>query len=322
MKHMGRKQILFSIGLLLLLAFSCGNLAAQTTASAALDSTQISIGDQVQLRLRADYSANGLFQRLDFSNLDSLSGIEILGVDTPRTQLAEGGAFTEQLFTITSFDPGKYEIPAMPIYVAEGNRIDTAWTTALTLVVNDVRPSVDSLHIEPIKDIIPEAYRLIDYWPYTVSALLILIVAGVLYFANRPVREEVFPKMLIQKSPHEIALAKLNALRQAQAWLPENTRKAYYADLSFVIREYLEKRFGIKALESTTTEIFRALPKSEIPENGIATLNTLLQTADMVKFAKSNPEAMAGANWLERAREFVEMTKVLEKESGDEGEGG
>jgi len=316
---MGKLKTIAAIGFSVALSFWLTNLSAQTTAQVLIDSAQIAIGDQVKLVFRVAYSKNGMFQRADFSQLDSLKGIEVIGVDTPRTRVSNIAAFTEQTVTLTSFDAGRYELPAIPIFVAEGAGIDTAWTKELVLEVRDVVPNRDSLHIEPIKDIIPEPRRLSDYWLYFVALLAVLMIWGILWYVNKPVKERVFPKMLVKKTPDEIALAKLYALQREKPWLHAGAKKAYYADLTFIAREYLESRYGIKALESTTGEILAALKKEMIPEAAVAILRDLLYTADLVKFAKANPNTTMSADWLERAIELVKMTKLVDiKPVGDE----
>ncbi len=305
---MGKLKTIVVLGLSVALALWHTSLGAQTTANVLIDSSQISIGDQVKLVFRVAYSKNGLFQRADFSQLESLKGIEILAVDTPRTRISNIAAFTEQTLTLTSFDAGRYELPSVPIYVAEGEGIDTAWTKELVLEVRDVVVNRDSLHIEPIKDIIPEVRRFTDYWPYFGIVLLLLLIWGIWWYANRPVKERTFPKMLVKKTPDQIALEKLHALQRGAPWLHPGAMKAYYADLTFIAREYLENRYGIKALESTTREIMSALKKEDLTEAAVSILRDLLHTADLVKFAKANPDAETGAAWLERAIELVKMT--------------
>ncbi len=315
---MGKLKTIVAIGLSLALTLWLASLRAQTTAHVLIDSSQISIGDQVKLVFRVAYSKNGLFQRADFAQLDSLKGVEILAVDTPRTRISNIAAFTEQTLTITSFDAGRYELPAIPIYVAEGAGIDTAWTKELVLEVRDVVVNRDSLHIEPIKDIIPEARRLTDYWPYFATVFLLLLIFGLWRYANRPVKERAFPKMAVKKTPDQIALEKLYALQRGAPWLHPGAMKAYYADLTFIAREYLENRYGIKALESTTREILTALKKEDLTEAAVAILRDLLQTADLVKFAKANPDAVTGADWLEQAVELVKMTTPGENKQVEE----
>lgn len=310
---MRKLRTIVAIGLALALWHT--HLSAQTTAQVLIDSSQISIGDQVKLVFRVAYSKNGLFQRADFTELDSLKGIEIIGVDTPRTRISNIAAFTEQTVTLTSFEAGRYSLPSIPMLVAEGTRIDTAWTKELVLEVRDVVVNNDSLYIEPIKDIIPEARRFSDYWPYFGVLLLILLTWGIWRFANRPVKERAFPRMLVNKAPHEIALAKLYALQKGAPWMYPDATKAYYADLTFIAREYLENRYGINALESTTREILVALKKEDLSEAVAGTLRDLLQTADLVKFAKANPDAATGAEWLEQAIELVKRTMPAKEET-------
>ncbi len=282
--------------------------AQEPVAQALLDSAKISIGDQVKMVFRIQYSKNALFQRADFVLIDSLAGIEVVTVDTPRTRTVGNLLMTEQVVTLTSFDAGRYTLPPVPIFVAEGPKIDSAWTQELVLEVKDVSIKPDSLYIEPIKDIIVEPTRFMDYWPYWGAALLGLLLLGLWRFSKRPVKEKVYPKVIVKKMPHEIALAKLYALQTEQPWLQAGVMKAYYDDLTFITREYLENRYGIKALESTTGEILAALRRVNIPQEAAAILPGLLQTADMVKFAKANPDSNTGETWLERAITLVQMT--------------
>ena len=88
----------------------------------------------------------------------------------------------------------------------------------------------------------------------------------------------------------------------------------------------MEERFKIKALESTSDEIIEDLQKlDEVEEDWRSELNKILQTADLVKFAKAIPPIEVHAAGLDKLEAFVLQTKpkpkpVDEEETIDEPE--
>ena len=68
----------------------------------------------------------------------------------------------------------------------------------------------------------------------------------------------------------------------------------------------------------TTDEIIVALRDVEMPSASRNDLIAILRTADMVKFAKAEPEAEENDENLNRALYFVENTKLI---SGERCEG-
>ena len=77
--------------------------------------------------------------------------------------------------------------------------------------------------------------------------------------------------------------------------LQQNKIKIYYSELTDIVRTYIEKDIHIPALESTTNELietindFNESSKLGISKETIQQLKQVLQSADLVKFAKSKP---------------------------------
>ena len=88
--------------------------------------------------------------------------------------------------------------------------------------------------------------------------------------------------------------------------------KAYYTALSSILRTYISGRWHVGALEMTTDEIIVALRDVEMPRDSRTNLIAILRTADMVKFAKAEPEAEENDENLHRALYFVENTKPFD----------
>jgi len=167
--------------------------------------------------------------------------------------------------------------------------------------------------ILPIKDIIKTAKSWRDYIYHCLIAGLLLLVALVLiyFIRKKPSKEEEQITIAAPKeAAHVIAMRKLNAIAEQEDW-KKGKIKSYQSDLTYTIREYLENRYNINALESTTDEITRALSKHNFESGHEKDLKEILQIADLVKFAKAQPTEDINEVFLSRAKSFVEDTQEV-----------
>ncbi len=85
---------------------------------------------------------------------------------------------------------------------------------------------------------------------------------------------------------------------------------AFFVKLSFVVRRYLEDRFGLRSPELTTEEFLVELSRSPDLHSGHRELLAdFLRGADLVKFAGHVPDVVAIDAALEAASRFVEDTR-------------
>jgi hypothetical protein len=82
----------------------------------------------------------------------------------------------------------------------------------------------------------------------------------------------------------------------------------HYTLLTAILREYLERRFGIHAMEQTSDEILAQLQLKQLSEILLQDTHDLLQVADLIKFAKADPGVDMHAAAIERVRSFVQQT--------------
>ena len=114
--------------------------------------------------------------------------------------------------------------------------------------------------------------------------------------------------------PHEAALAALEKLRAQRLW-QEGKHKLYYSALTDILRTYIAGRYGVSAMEMTSDEIIAAMRSIELPDKARADLTAILRDADLVKFAKAEPDAEQNEQNYLRAYYFVEETKRVEQTS-------
>ena len=154
-----------------------------------------------------------------------------------------------------------------------------------------------------------------DYVIYGLIALVLLsliiwLVASQLYkyMRKRENAERVLPKI----PPHIVANKALVELNHRKLW-QNGKYKLYYTELTAILRVYISERWGISAMEYTTPEIIEALSEIDMPRDSRFALVALLRTADIVKFAKAEPEAEENEENYTRAYYFVENTKLIDE---------
>ena len=80
-----------------------------------------------------------------------------------------------------------------------------------------------------------------------------------------------------------------------------------------IIREYIENRYDVQALEFTTDEIIAGLEEADLNPHEINDLKEILTSADYVKFAKAKPLAELHIDFFNRSKDFVLKTKKKEQ---------
>lgn len=280
-------KILFTFTFLFLVAIVN---AQQIKATARLDSTNILIGDQIKYLLEIDYPKNATVEFPQIS--DSLQSlIEVLGKSKIDTVELGDKAFQKQIryYTITSFDSGSYLIEPQWFKVNVNGTIDSVPTNGVTLNVHTM--VIDTTRgLTDIKMPYEAPITLKEVTPYILGLLLIgAIIFLVLYSIKRKKKNKPFFALPAKpkEPPHVIALRELDRIKNEKIWQKEKT-KQYYSEVTDVLRNYIEDRFEIRAMEQTTDEILDSFRyrKDLLGEKTFQNLSHILSLADLAKFAK------------------------------------
>ena len=85
--------------------------------------------------------------------------------------------------------------------------------------------------------------------------------------------------------------------------------KEYYSGITDAARTYIEARFEVPAMESTSEEIVSRLKTFDIIEKStLIKLSDMFSLADLVKFAKLEPDPNENENSWTVAYDFVKNT--------------
>ena len=82
----------------------------------------------------------------------------------------------------------------------------------------------------------------------------------------------------------------------------------FYTLVSETVRRYIERRYGVLALESPTSYTLAALERARLSGAALPLIGEALSEADLVKFAKWIPDEERVGSLLARARDLIERT--------------
>ena len=290
-------------------------VAGNVIVSAKMDSAVLLMGKKSAIHLEI-VQDKGAIGRLvgDCVTPDTLNAFGEVSkrLDADTTDLGNERIQINRDIVIQSFDSGLYVIPPFRFVVEK----DTFLSESLSLKVLPVK--VDSLscihdykHVESpeffFSDLFPE-FIVKNWW---VILLCLLLLAGIIYSYFRWFKKVNVPfvtKTVVVIPPYDEAIMELTRLKSEKLW-EAGQDKEYFTRLTDILRNYLDRRFGINAMEMTTGQIMAALRKNEetMPVND--QLNKILDMADFVKFAKMRPMPEDNEVAYQRAMNFVNETK-------------
>ena len=275
---------------LMLFFFLLSVASFSQSVTSAIDSTQIKIGSQFNLTIKATGLKSS--DKVVFPEGQFFGPLEILESYPIDTIRKEDKLELIKKYGLTQFDSGRYVVPQLQVVI--NNKITK--TDSFAVVVNNVVVDTLKQQMFDIKPIVtveePSDYE----WLYWILALLAIgaLGYGLYYFIKKhqekqnKVEEELFA------SPIEKALSKLQNLEKKELWQHGET-KEYYSELTDITRTYIEEAVDVPAMESTSSELYDALVVAVRQKNIKLDRETLdrfkrvMGTSDLVKFAKSKP---------------------------------
>jgi flagellar basal body-associated protein FliL len=273
--------------------------------AAEADTTFIKIGEQIiwTVTVETDTTDRVIFP--DGQTFSPLETVEAYKTDTTRKK---DRLILEKSYALTQFDSGSYKLPRQFIdingkgFYTDSLRIDVATVTVDTL--NQI--------MYDIKDLMVVEKSHSGWWKIVLWILLgLAILGGLLYwfvFRKKILTEEEQEALL---PPYDRALLELKKLENSR-YLIQDEYKKYYSELTDIVRSYLEEDVNVSALESTTDQLIDKLELMtdsgalELGKDTISQFKRILQTADLVKFAKSKPDTSVA----EQDRKSIELIVV------------
>lgn len=291
--------------------------ASPLRVKARLDSAQLLMGNITMLHLEVTQKSGlpgefPMFSRMSADGIIGVCGDSVeLRTSFKRDTIDKGSGVIQINYTVPvqAFDSGLYQLPEF-VYVSAR---DTARSNTVALKVIPVPVNADAQisdfagPVSPdgsIFDAVPD--WIIDLW-WLWLAILVLVALFIIGMRRYRKQGSVLKKKP-EPNPYEVALRRLENLKRRKLW-EQGMEKEYFTLLTDILREYLERRFGINALEMTSAEIINSLTDNTEVKDKRSYMRDILAMADFVKFAKVRPLPQDNISAFENALRFVEETK-------------
>jgi len=311
-----KRRILFVV-LCILLSGSIQLLRAQQVkVKASIDSTHILIGDQLKLILEIEKPRDMDIQFPVVPDTFS-SHIEVvkrLPIDTFKLDDKDRIKLSQSIL-ISSFDSGSHVIPSFFFQLKHNQLIDSIATQAmmfqvLTMKIDTTKGPVD------IKTPYGAPLTLKEVTPYILGIILIGAIIFFIFYYMRWKKKNV-PLFTKPEKPkeaaHIIALRELDHIKAQKLWQQEKI-KQYYSEVADTVRNYIQNRFDIPAMEQTSAETIGVFKQNMelVDGNSLNQIQHILSLADLVKFAKYSPLPDDNNLTLMNAYFFVNQTRKEE----------
>lgn len=275
----------------------------------SLDTTHIRLGEPITLSLSVTADTAGTIEWPAFT--DRIQAFYVIAPLEDEIAQSDDRYTTSRSWQITAFDTGFVVLEPIAVgYYRQGISTTDSLFSEPHLVRVDFVDVDTSGTFKPIKAPVNVPLTWRDYLPYLLGGVALLAIGfGIWWWLRKrkqpvPVQQPSTPHV----SPHEKALTALQALEQEALWQRGNV-KEYHVRLTDIVREYIENRFDVDALEQTTDEVLHAFRTIPITREQVGYLQTMLQRADLAKFARFEPLPEHNEESLRLARQFVTQTQ-------------
>jgi hypothetical protein len=313
------RVLLLQLIVLVLIIFSPFRGMAQQ-ARLKFDTDSIAMGKRAILTIEIDAPANSVVFSPTLS--DTLSQkLELISFKKTDTIPLNNGLQTlKQDILVTAWEPGFIVIPPLPFKAITNADTLLFESEPLMLYVQGVEIGEEAspFDIKPIFKMPVSVYEIMK-WYFPIAIITGLIIGFTLWYLRKrkykPVSESIWEKPEIPS--HIAAISSLESLKNKKLWQSGKV-KLFHSELTFILRMYLQKRFNIIALEMTSSEILQAAHRQIKEEESLESLKYIFELADLVKFAKFEPEAQQNEECLELALEFVKrnIPQAVTQEKG------
>ena len=248
-------------------------------------------------------------QRYELRAPKDLGPFELLEVQRSRLD-GKDRATTRFRLKMSLFELGKHTLPTLTFDVTDADGVRPYVTEGIEVEAVSALPpdaqqkGAELMDIKGPEEVPIRSYRLL----WGALGLIAAAVGGVFLYRYlkrpRPLKAELLPPPLPLATRTRNAL---EALREEN--LPAHARgREFYFRLSDIVRAYLGERYGLEALECTSSELLEKIRRLSVPALPREELHAFILQADFVKFAKFPVTEVDCANALEFGFTLVQKT--------------
>jgi hypothetical protein len=270
-------------------------LSQQPSVQTFIDKNDILIGEQIQYKVKVGFPT-GSFNVHWLNIPDSVAHFEVVDKSKIDSSFEDNKTVLQQTITLTSFDSGRWNTPALPIHFdpVKGDSSLHLFTDSIPINVGYAPPdSTNQLRdIKPIIEVEVKSY----FWYYVGGVILVLLIIAFFiwrYVKNR--KKDDAPQFNSRLSPYDEAMQELDKLKTLQLQQPDEMKK-FHSDVARIFKWYISRRLRASILNKTTDDVLVLLTESNLSKESITSAASALRTGDAVKFAKYLPTISESEN--------------------------
>ncbi len=296
------------------------NEGTPVTLTLRLDRVEVSLSERVTLEqeLRVD---DGFVAEFPEYLPEDFEGFSVVEIATPRSEggMAPGNAaapstaavkvLTKRL-TLEPDRSGTLMVAPLAVYFhRSGEKSEQLFLTEEVPVTVKAIDNVKDLTLEPLVGIYESPPLAQDSRAglYVGIAAVALSTLGAAYLLLRRKKRSV----PLPAPPHELAYEALRRL-VALGLIEKGEIELFFVHLSHILREYIERRFEVKAPERTTEEFLDESSHHPALASHKSRLREFLVLCDQVKFARFEPDAKTIQGAFDVVKQFLAETTATE----------
>lgn len=300
------------VGLLIIAA------AAQPTATARADVTEVTLGDTFQVTVDVVHDAELVMSLSSALALGAAFSEEKRAVSSRSND--DGTVTSTWELSIGAYDVGEQELPAIPVTFAVEGVVSSVETEPIAIQVASFIGDAEA-ELRPIAgpvEVMSPDWTVIWVLGGIAAAVVLFFAGWILRYLLRRRTVALVAQMAPAIPADEEALARLVELEASGALDAEDLEPAY-TSLSEIVRGYLGRRFEFPAIDLTSEEINRDLEQRAETRELAGELRQWFDTCDVVKFAEypSSPDEARAA--LYQARQLVQKSVPKPPEAAVDG---
>lgn len=280
------------------------DLELETTVS----TSSMMIGDRFEYRLKlvVPRGTKVLFPKKDAD----FGEFEVKNQDFKENRLGENLELIS-IYDMAVYDVGTFIIPTTNVLVQSGEEqfeLDGSAITITSLGVSSDAGATDT-DLRDVKQPMNIALTWKIFLPlFIVIVVIIVILLLYRYLKKRNISGDIEEVKVKPVDPYAYIKEKF-LLIDEETMLSGGMYKAFYSSIMDLLREYIELRFGVDALEMTSRELMDEVKYLKLQFDQRENVKFLLDSADQVKFAKFVPTTLEGKEYKAKV---IESLDVLE----------
>jgi hypothetical protein len=216
----------------------------------------------------------------------------------------EGGPVWTGYYEITVWDSGTFALPGPEIKIGKQQlqfpsvRFSGRLAPAIKgLDTYDIKESFAELPPQTMRE---KLTSILSYYWWVIVLFFATLLVWIWYKRKKTDRLEDHKTITI----YEKALNDLRDLERKELW-NFGKIKTHYSELSLILRSYLSSIFQLQLLERTTVETLLFISQKIESKEQHNSLKQLLESSDLVKFAKYHPDDNEVLAHLRQSKELI-----------------